>query len=160
MSVDSKTKSYQIYWRIALLYISYNNSQSSDLYGPRPISIMMIKAFGLIVDCLIGWGWSLLFFLSIWLSLVWLIPEPIHFTHELHTWVIGMAIETRYCSHRFDFYRSNLSSWQITSLINCIFGYTIHQDPNPIMTAGLSSYKSRFIYHFKIAALSRGIVLR
>ena len=73
------------------------------------------------VDCLMGWGWSSLLLLSISLSLGWLIPKAIYFTHKLHAWVIGVAIETCYHCYRSNFHRSDLSSRQLTSLMNCKF---------------------------------------
>ena len=138
---------------------SYINLQSSNLCSPRPIGIMMMGAFVLIVDCSIEWVWSSLPLLLMWLSLVWLIPKAIHFTHELHARVIGVAIETCYRSHRSDFYRSDLLSRQFTLLMNYMLGSTIYLCPNAVMTAGLSSYKFRFICYFRIATLSRKIVL-
>ena len=67
MSIDSKTKNYQIHRKIALFFIF--------LHQPlilRPlqlktflIDIMMMKPFGLMVDCLIKWGWPLLVLLLI-----------------------------------------------------------------------------------------------
>ena len=83
---------------------------------------MMMGVFGLIVDCSMRWGWSSLLLLSIWLSLVWLIVKAIHFTYELHTWVIRVAIKTRYHSHWTDFHRSNLSLKKFLLLINCTLG--------------------------------------
>ena len=139
---------------------SYINLQSSDLYSPRSIGIMMIKAFGLIVDCLMGWGWSSLPSLSIWFLSVWSIPKAIHFTYKLLVWVIGVAIETRYCSYRSDFHKSDLSPWEFTSFMNCMLGSTIHLDSNSVITGGLSSPKSRFICYFRIGTLLRGIVLQ
>ena len=138
---------------------SYINLQSSDLCNPRPIGIMMIRAFGLIVDFLIEWGWSLSQLLLIWLSLVWSIPKAIHFTHKLHAWVIGVAIETCYCSYKFNFHRSDLSSRQFTLPMNCTLISIFHLGLNAVMIIRLSSYKSRFICHFRIATLSRKIVL-
>ena len=48
---------------------------------------------------------------------------------------------------------------QGNSFINYILGFTICLGPNTVMIAGLSSQKSRLISDFRIAALSRGIVL-
>ena len=64
---------------------------------------MMMEAFGLMVDRLMGWDWSSLLLVSIWLSWVWLIFKLIYFTHELHAWVIVVAIKTYYCSHNLTF---------------------------------------------------------
>ena len=83
---------------------------------------MMMGAFSLMVYCLMRWGWLSLSLLFIWLLLVWLIPKAIHFTHELHAWVIGVAIETCYCSHKSNFRRSDLSLRQFTLLMNCMLG--------------------------------------
>ena len=137
---------------------SYINFQSSDLCSLKPIGIMMMGAFGLIVDCSMGWGWSLLPLLSIWLSLVWSIFEAIHFTHELHAWVLGVAIKTRYHFHKSDFHRFHLSLKQFTSLMNCTLSSTIYLGSNVVMTAIASSHKSRFICYFKIATSLREIV--
>ena len=96
--------------------------------------------------------------LLIWLSWVWLIFKTIYFTHKLHIWVIGVAIKTCYYSHKFHFYRFDLFPRQFTSLMNCILGFTIHLGYNIVMTAGSSSHKSRYICHFRIITLSRGII--
>ena len=137
---------------------SYINLESSDLCSPRLIGIIIMEAFGLIVDCLMRWGLSSLPSLLIWLSSVWLISKAIHFTHKLHIQVIGVAIETCYCFHKSNFHKSDLSLRQFISLINCTIDSTIHLGHNAVMTARPSSYKSRFIYHFKIAILSKKIV--
>ena len=139
---------------------SYINLETSNLCSPKPLDIIMMGAFGLMMDCLMGWSWSSLLLLLVWLSLVWLILKVIHFTYELHILVIGMAIETRYCSYRSDFHKSDLSLKQFTLLTNFTLRSSIYLGPNAGMTAGLSSHKSRFICHFRIVILSRRIVLR
>ena len=57
-----------------------------------------------------------------------------------------------------DFHKSDLFPRQFTSLMNCMLGSTLYLDLNAIMTARPSSHKYRFICHFRIATLSRGIV--
>ena len=52
-----------------------------------------------------------------------------------------------------------LICYQDNSLMNYTLGSIIYLGPNAIMIARLSSYKSRFICHFRIAALLREIVL-
>ena len=121
--------------------------------------IMIMGAFGPMIDYLMGWGWSSLPLLLIWLSLVWSIPEAIHFTYKLHTWVIGVAIETHYCFHKSDFYKSDLSLRQFTSFMNCTLGFIIYLGPYAVITPRLSSHKSRFICYFRIVILLREIVL-
>ena len=83
---------------------------------------MMMGAFGLMVDCLMGWGLLLLPLLLIWLLSIWSITEAIYFTHELHARVISGAIETRYCFHKSDFHRSDLSLRQFILFMNCTLG--------------------------------------
>ena len=138
---------------------SYNNLQYSDFCSPRPLGMMM-KAFSLIIDCSMRCSWLSSFLLFIYLSLVWSIPKAIHFTHKLHTQVIGVAIKTYYLFHRFDFHRSDLSSKQFTLLMNCTLSFIIYLGSNAVITTGLSSHKSRFICYFRITALLRGIVLQ
>ena len=102
----------------------------------------------------------IIFAIAIDLTIIGLIdPKAINFTHELHACVIGVAIKTRYRSHRSDFHRSDLSLRQFTSLINCTLGSNIHLGPNTVMIARPSSYKSKFICHFRITILSKGIIL-
>ena len=138
---------------------SYISLPFFNLCSLRSIGIMMIGAFGLMVDCSIGLDWSSLLSLLIWLSSVWLILKAIYFTYELHAWVFGVAFKTCYRSHKSDFHKFDLSSGQFTSLINCMLFSTIHLSPNAVMTIGLSSHKSRFICHFRIATLSKSIIL-
>ena len=64
--------------------------------------------------------------------------------------VIGFIIQTRFYSPKSDFQKSNQSLRQFISFINCTFGSIIYLGSNVVMTAGPSSYKSRFIYHFMI----------
>ena len=78
-------------------------------------------------------------------------PKIIHFTHKLHIQVISITIKTCYYSHRSDFHKSDLSPRQFISLMNGTLSFTIHLSANAVINAGLSSYKSRFIYHFMIA---------
>ena len=47
-------------------------------------------------------------------------------------------------------FKSLIGPWD-NSLINYMLSSTLYLDPNAVMTAGLSSYKSKFIYYFKIA---------
>ena len=155
------------------LLSSYINLQSSNLcsfwphYNDRGVRSngrlfdgIKLVIIAIAVDCLMEWGWSLLPLLSIWLLSVWSICEAIYFTHKLHARVISVAIKTCYCSHRFDFHRSNPSLRQFTSLMNCMLGSTIYLSPNAVMIARPSSHKSRFICHFRIAILLRGIILQ
>ena len=139
---------------------SHINLQSFNFCSPRPIGIMMIGVFVLMVYCLMRWAWLSLLLLSIWLSLFWSIPKAIRFTHELHARIIGMAIKTCYHFHKSDFHKSDLSLSQFTSFMNCTLGFTIYLGPNAVMTFRPSSHKSRFICHIRIATLSRRIVLQ
>ena len=61
-------------------------------------------------------------------------------------------------SHRFDFHKFDLSLRQFTLLINCTLNSTMNQGLDAVMTTELSSHKSRYICHFRIATLSRGII--
>ena len=63
-------------------------------------------------------------------------------------------------SYRSDFHRSNLSLRQFTLLMNYTLSSTIYLGPNADIIAGSSNNKSRFICYFRIAALSRNIVLQ
>ena len=74
----------------------------------------------------------------------------IYFTYELPTWVIGVIIKTRYCSHKSDFYRSDLSAKQFTLFMNYTFGSTFYLRLDAVMTARPYSHKSKFFYHFII----------
>ena len=107
----------------------YINFESFNLCSSRPINIMMIGAFDLMVDCLIRWDWLSLPLLLIWLLSVWSIPKAIHFTYELHAQVISVAIETCYCSHRSDFHRSDLFLRQPTSFMNYTLCFYLLSEP-------------------------------
>ena len=137
---------------------SYINLQSSNLYSLNSIEIMMMGAFGMMVDWLIEWGWSSLLLLLIRLLLVWSIIKTIHFTQELYARSIGVAIKTRYCSYKSNFHRSDLSLKLFTSFLNCMLGSTIYLGSNSVMIAGTSRHKSRFICYFRIAIILREIV--
>ena len=63
-------------------------------------------------------------------------------------------------SHRCHFHNSDLSPRQFILFINCTLDFTIYLGPNTGITARSFSHKSRFICHFRISVLLKGIVFQ